>query len=170
MPLLWRLALPADLPAILAVAAAVHPTFPEDATVFAERLALYQAGCLVLADADADVVLGYVVSHPWIHLTPPPLNRSLGQIPPAPTTYYLHDLALLPEARGRGAAADGVRRILDHAAITNLPNASLVAVHDAGPFWARFGFSAVAPAAVPGLAEKLASYGEAACLMVKDLR
>jgi hypothetical protein len=39
---------PNDLPRVAEIAAAVHLSFPEDATVPAERLHLYPRGCLVL--------------------------------------------------------------------------------------------------------------------------
>ncbi len=45
---LWRAMTPGDLPAVLAIADVVHPDYPEDAAIFAERLALYPAGCRVL--------------------------------------------------------------------------------------------------------------------------
>ena len=168
LPLLWRPALPADLDAILAVAAIVHPGYPERPAVFAERLALSPDGCRVLARGDT--VVGYLISHPWTHLAPPPLDSLLGRIPIAATTYYLHDLALLPEARGAGAADAGVRALLADVAATDIPNASLIAVAGAEAFWIRFGFRAVDVEAHAGLRNRLTSYGETAILMVKHLR
>jgi ribosomal protein S18 acetylase RimI-like enzyme len=168
MPLLWRPALPTDLSAITRVAAAVHPGYPERPAVFAERLRLSPAGCRVLTQGTA--IVGYLLSHPWTHLAPPPLDSLLGRIPAAPTTYYLHDLALLPEARGQRAADVGVRALLADVATTDIPNASLIAVAGAGAFWIRFGFRAVEAAAHTGLRDRLACYGDTAILMVKDLR
>lgn len=168
MPLLWRPALPADLAAIVAVAAVVHPGYPERPAVFVERLALSPDGCKVLTRGDT--VVGYLISHPWAHLAPPPLDSLLGRIPTAPTTYYLHDLALLPEARGQRAAGAGVRALLTEVAATDIPNASLIAVAGAEAFWIQFGFRAVDAEAHAGLRDRLASYGDTAILMVKDLR
>src|SRR5450830_264049 len=45
----WRPMQISDLRGVLAVADEVHPAFPEDATVFEERLRLYPAGCLVFS-------------------------------------------------------------------------------------------------------------------------
>jgi hypothetical protein len=94
----------ADLPPVMAVAEKVHPAFPEDREVFAERLRLYAAGCLVF-HAGEDIA-GYVVSHPWLAMNPPALNSRLGMLPDHAETYYVHDVALLPELRGhrRGGA------------------------------------------------------------------
>ncbi|MFJ5368420.1 GNAT family N-acetyltransferase, partial [Bosea sp. CER48] len=60
----WRRMAPADLPAVMRIAAVVHPSYPEDEAVFAERLQLAAEGCHVLA-GDGDELLGYLVSHPW---------------------------------------------------------------------------------------------------------
>ena len=105
-----------------------------------------------------------MLSHPWTWGTLPPLNTLLKRLPPEPDTYYLHDLALLPAARGTGAAAMIVGDMLRHARGAGFASASLVAVNGSLPFWYKHGFREV-PA--PELVQKLASYGAAARLMVK---
>ena len=55
-------------------------------------------------------------------------------------TYYLHDLALLPKARGLGAAGDIVGIALAQATVAGFRTASLVAVNNSQPFWQRQGF------------------------------
>jgi hypothetical protein len=77
-----------DLPALLAVADIVHPAYPEDPAVFAERLNLYPEGCLVLEQGGK--AMGYAVSHPGAYGAPPALNSLLGALPDKPTTYYFH--------------------------------------------------------------------------------
>jgi len=154
----------ADLPHVLAVANQVHPAFPEDAEVFAERLRLYAQGCLVFANDDG--IAAYVVSHPWLANDPPALNTRLGRLPPRWETYYIHDIALLPELRGTGAAALAVAILLARAGKERLRTVSLVAVNDSAGFWARHGFRNVADAA---LARKLRGYGTAAMFMVREL-
>ena len=96
--------------------------------------------------------------------TLPALNMLLGAIPEAADTYYLHDLALLPAARGTGAAAMIVGDILRHARARGFAHASLVAVNGSLPFWYKHGFRVVD---APGLSGKLESYEAAARLMVK---
>jgi GNAT superfamily N-acetyltransferase len=155
---------PSDLPRVGAIAAAVHAAYPEDAAVFAERLRLYPAGCRVL-EADGPV-RGYVLSHPWRSGAPPALNSLLGALPKSPDTYYLHDLALLPEARGFGAGSAVVAALAEQARTKRLSTLSLVAVHGSAAFWRRHGFAAVEDAA---LAEKLRSYGADARFMVRRL-
>lgn len=160
----WRAMVPGDLPAVLAIADAVHPDFPEDPAVFAERLALYPAGCRVLDRGGG--ILAYVLSHPWAAASCPPLNRLLGALPDPAASYYIHDLALLPVARGSGAAPAIVTTLADHAAGLGLAAMSLVAVNGSAGFWRRQGF---AEADIPALAAKLASYGPEARFMRRDL-
>ncbi|XKH35702.1 GNAT family N-acetyltransferase [Azospirillum doebereinerae] len=93
----------ADLDAVLAVADVVHPDYPEDRAVFAERLALFPEGCR-LAERDGRV-LGYGVMHPGLLGVPPPLDAPLGALPAVADCLYLHDIALLPDTRGLGLGA-----------------------------------------------------------------
>ncbi len=160
----WRPMRPADLPAVNALAALIHPAYPEDAAVFAERLRLYPQGCRVLERHG--VLAAYVVSHPWLDRAPPALNVLLGELPAQPSTYYLHDLALLPVMRGSGASVQVVVALVDQARSEQLPSLSLIAVNGSAAFWQRQGFEAVVENA---LAEKLRSYGEDAQFMMRLL-
>lgn len=158
----WRQMLEADLEAVNAIADRVHVDYPEDAAVFRERLSLYPAGAFVLDSADG-VALGYALTHPWHFMKPPELDVLLGALPDLPSTYYIHDIAIVPEGRGAGAATEIVRQILAHARESGAPNVSLVAVNKSGAFWARHGFLVVSD---PSLDEKLKSYDEDARFMV----
>ncbi len=154
-----------DLGGVAGIAAAVHPAYPEDLAVFEERLTLHPAGCHVLIDAN-DALVGYVLSHPWLFGAPPALNVRLGRLPERPDTYYLHDIALLPLARGSGLANGMARSIVYEARAAGFPNVSLVAVNNSQAFWAKHGFR---PVDDPALRSKLASYDAEALLMVRDL-
>lgn len=160
----WRALTTLDLPSVEAIAAVVHPDFPEDPEIFAERQRLYPDGTRLLELAG--VPSGYIISHPWHFKSLPALNSRLGAIPPDASTYYLHDLALLNKARGTGAAAMIVGEIIDHARAAGFPNLSLVAVSGSHHFWHKHGFRVVK---VPELAETLASYELTARFMVKPL-
>jgi ribosomal protein S18 acetylase RimI-like enzyme len=160
----WRPMRPDDLAAVEAIADRVHEAYPEDPAVFAERLRLWPEGCWIYERGDAP--MAYVLSHPGSAFAPPPLNSLLGALPDRPTTYYIHDLALLPETRGQGAGSAVVAHLLDSARHAGCPELSLVAVNGSTGFWARHGF---APVDVPALAEKLKSYDEDACYMVRPL-
>lgn len=154
----------ADLPAVLDIAGRVHVNYPEDEAVVVERFQLYPAGCAVLAFGHG--LAGYALTHPWRYGAPPTLNMKLGAIPPRPTTYYVHDLALLPETRGTGAGAAMANAILAHARATGYDNASLVAVNGSVPFWSKVGFEVVDD---PALAAKLMTYDGDARFMVRKM-
>jgi len=151
-----------DLDGVLALADRVHPGLPESRAVFAERLALFPAGCIVLARAGG--VAGYAVSHPIRPAEPPRLDALLGRIPTGATQYYIHDLALAPEARGTGAAAAAVSRLL--LAAPPYPTTALVSVYGTAGFWERFGFRKSGE----DMAAKLAPYGAGAVFMVRANR
>lgn len=160
----WRGMTGYDLDAVAAIAAQVHPGFFESETVLAEKFSLYRNGCYLLEIGERPA--GYVLSHPWRLGDLPALNTLLGQIPADADTYYLHDLALLPLARGVGVAGKIVAALTRHAEAMNFASMSLVAVNGSQPFWTRQGF---AVADLPDLAEKLRGYEDAARYMVKAL-
>ena len=160
----WRALTTLDLPVVEAIAATVHPSFPEDLAVFAERLRLYPDGARLL-ELDG-VPAGYLLSHPWRLGKMPALNSLLGALPADADTYYLHDLALLNKARGTGAAAMIVGDMLRHAKAAGYGSMSLAAVNGSLPFWYKHGFRAVA---APDLAEELSGYEIAARFMIKPL-
>jgi GNAT superfamily N-acetyltransferase len=155
----------ADLPAIMAAAAEVHPDYPEGEAIFTERLALHPAGCLVLAGGKG--IGGYVLSHPWRFGQVPALDSLLGALPEDADAYYIHDLALLPVARGGGAASACVHRLAAHARASGFARMALVAVGNSAGFWQRQGFREAHDEA---LARKLASYDSAARYMIRDLK
>ena len=160
----WRGAAPADLGAIDFIARLVHPALPERPEVFAEKLRLFPAGCLVLARGPA--VLGYALSHPWGFPAVPALDGFLGALPENPCCLFLHDVAVLPEARARGAASALVPRLEAVARRQGLDALALVAVYGTRPFWERLGFRHVES---PTLPAAIGGYGPAAAYMARSL-
>lgn len=156
----WRPLKAEEIEAACTIADRVHLAYPEDDTVFLERQRLYPKGCALL-ELDG-VPMGYAVTHPWRYGQPPALNVLLGALPEAPTTYYIHDIALLPETRGSGAGSAIAEAVLAHARLAGFDNVSLVAVNGSVPFWSRLGFTIVSD---PALDAKLKSYDDAARFM-----
>jgi len=156
----WRPLTEADLPALARIAAEVHPDFPEEDAIFAERLALAPDWCFALSDGKR--LIGYVLSHPWVG-PPPKLNSLLGTLPSPATMAYVHDLALLPVARGGGHGIAIVNQLILLAKSSNISTMALVAVSGSAPFWERHGFRALPPS------PDLASYGPDARFMRLDL-
>ena len=159
---LWRPMTADDLDDVLTVAARVHPGLPERREVFSERAALFPAGALVLAEGGA--IGGYAVAHPIRSHAPPALDTLLGALVADADDLYIHDVAVLPERRGGGAASAAVTRLL--ALASPYPTSSLVSVYGTAPFWARFGFS---PSTVD-MADKIRPYGPGAIYMVRHNR
>ncbi len=160
----WRPMTKDDIAAVDAIAVRIHAALPEHPFVFAERQRLYPDGCFMLDLAGRPA--GYAISHPWHYLRPPSLNTLVERMPEDASTYYTHDVALLPEARGSGAGAAIADRLVHQARAAGLPNASLIAVYDAAPFWQRQGFQFIDD---PVLTHKLAGYGIEARMMVRLL-
>ncbi|MGY8663077.1 GNAT family N-acetyltransferase [Bradyrhizobium sp. UFLA05-109] len=161
----WRRAGPSDLPAIIAIAAALHPNLPERADVLAEKMSLFPEGCRVLIAGDD--VFGYGIAHPWTLHQIPPLDDFLQGLPPAPDCLYLHDVAVMPASRGSRIATSYIETLARLARTNGIEHLALVSVYDTSPFWGRHDFRVIAPDAA--LRVKLASYGDSARYMVRDL-
>jgi GNAT superfamily N-acetyltransferase len=150
-----------DMADVMRVADEIHRDLPEHEPVFRERLQLFPEGCLVLVQNDE--IGGYVVSFPIRRGRPPALNEMLGEIPQDADQYYIHDLAILPGFRGRGAATDGIAKTL--AVAKRYPTTCLISVYGTVPFWGRFGFT---PEPVgTAMEEKLRGYGADATYLTR---
>ena len=160
----WRPATPQDLDAVMAIQGVVHALLPERREVMAEKLRLCPEGCRILALGGE--VIGYGLSHPWRLGAVPALDAPLGAIPADADCFHLHDVALLPGARGEGAGRAFVNHVRAEARRRGIAALALVSVHGTVPLWGRLGF---AMRDLPGLAAKLGPYGADARYMVSDL-
>ncbi len=156
---LWRPMIVADLARVNQIADIVHVNYPEDPAVFANRLALFPDGCLMAGDGA--LVLGYCIAHPGVIGLPPALDCVLDSLPAQADCLYIHDVALLPEARGRklGVALAGLMEKVARA--HGFDRIGLTAVNNSDGFWGALGYE-------PQPCDKLASYG-AATYRVKRL-
>ncbi len=153
-----------DLARVERVADVVHPDYPEDDAVFAERLRLYSAGCLV-SEADG-VIQGYAIGHPCLFQHPPALNTLLGGLPRESDCFHIHDLALLPSARGQRLGDAAVDCFVQQARAMGLAHISLIAVGNSLTFWRRNGFEIADQATVRAC---VATYGDGALFMTRKL-
>lgn len=163
--MIWRALNSADCETIFIIGNQIHADYQEDRAVFESRFALYPEGCLGLEDNGT--LRGYAISHPWKLFDPPKLDTVLHTLPARPDTYYLHDLALLPEARGGGHAAQAIGFLARHAASQGYDNSTLVAVGGTTPFWERQGYRIQND---PVLSARLATYDENAAYMLRPLQ
>jgi len=160
----WRPAAAADLDEVERIGNAIHMTLQERPEVFANKLALFPQGCFVLTCNGT--LAGYGIAHPWALGSVPALDTLMAALPPSPTCLYVHDVVVLPAARGQGAAGVLVDLYAAVARQQELPSLALVSVYGTYVFWERFGFQATAG---PELADKLKSYGDTARYMRKSL-
>lgn len=155
MKALWRAMRREDLSAVMDIAAIVHVDYPERIEVFAERLDLFPRGCRVAEIGGTPV--GYGVTHPGLDRKPPSLDSLLGALPPVPEVFYLHDIALLPGARGTGLGGAALAEAEATARALGLGVLALTSTPSARGYWVKRGFVPVSDSV---LAAKLASYGE----------
>ena len=160
----WQPLLLSDMDLVNEIADGVHTGLPERPEVFAEKVKLFPAGCRKLI-LDNQIV-GYGISHPWRLGSIPPLDEFLESLPPAPGCLYIHDVVVIPAARGCGAAAQYVDYIHGLAVEMGIRALALVSVYGTDVLWGRFGFQTILH---DGLIHKLASYGATAKYMVKEL-
>jgi ribosomal protein S18 acetylase RimI-like enzyme len=164
MQFYWRNMQEDDLATVVKIAAELHPDFPEDKHIYAERLALYPNGCQIFEVNHQRV--GYVISHPWLDRQVPTLNSLLRALPTKPSTYYIHDVALLPAARGLGAVKQLLENFLSLAQVDGLSTMSLTAVNNSCGFWRSHGFVEIYD---PALQTQLKSYELDARFLCKNL-
>ncbi|PIT00861.1 acetyltransferase [Bradyrhizobium nitroreducens] len=160
----WRPARVSDFRAIVAIATQIHPDLPERPEVFMEKMQLYPPGCRVLVAENA--VAGYGLAHPWTQHQIPPLDGFLERLPENADCLYVHDVAVLPDRRG-GVARDYIAGIAELARASGIATLALVSVYATRPLWEHLGFRAVTADAA--LRAKLASYGEGATYMLRNL-
>lgn len=134
----------ADLAAVLAVQAACYPPAMQEAEDVVRARLLAAGPCTLVACADG-AVAAYAFAYPSRRGQVTPLD-AVFSLPAAPDTLYLHDLAVLPAAHGRGLAQALLARLFAWARAAGLRHAALVSVQDSQAFWEARGYRAHAAA------------------------
>jgi predicted N-acetyltransferase YhbS len=146
----------ADIAAVLQIQSVCYAELtPESNQSLHAKLSASPPTCLVALLEDE--VVGYLISLPWEFSNPPLLNAQTCRLPASPDCLYLHDLAVAPRARKSGAGRVLVEAFLAQLRGSSLGRASLIAVQNSAPYWARYGFRAVPPS--DALQARLSSYG-----------
>ena len=109
-----------------------------------------------------DTVCSYIIGLAVDEHSFPILNAPSIITPDNPTILYLHDLSVLPRARGKGISEALIQRLLKQS--QDFEQTMLIAVQDSLSFWQRYDFSPVDPTPW-GLEEKVLSFGDDAVLM-----
>jgi predicted N-acetyltransferase YhbS len=119
-----------------------------------------------LAATRGEVLIAYLLAHGWPGESPPPVGALLEQ-QGASDVLFIHDLAVSSAGRGSGIGRRLVDRALELAAQDGLTRAELIAVEGAASYWRRLGFAE--PATPAALAAKVASYGQEARWMTRNI-
>ena len=153
-----------DLEIFDSIANVIHSQLQERPDVFQEKFRLFPAGCRIFCLGEH--TLGYGIAHPWLLNNIPPLDTLLVSLPESPECLFIHDVVLLPEGRGHGAAGVYVDEMRIIARQSGLSSLALVSVYGTSPLWAALGFQVIDH---PDLAQKLMCYGDTARYMANYL-
>ena len=133
---MWRQMTLDDIQSVFNIAMDVWAEYGETLAIYKNKFLTAPQGCFVYTVNNN--IKGYVISHPWnIYFHPPPLNTHLLLV--EENCWFIHDIVVLPEYRGKGIADEIIRKILNNNSIV-----SLVAVNDEAnktkDFWMNYGF------------------------------
>lgn len=121
--------------------------------------------CKVVLDPENDIVLGYLLVHPWKPKDAPALNSLSTDENSEELNYiryknlFIHDFALGDTLQGQGTAIPLIQDFLQQAKAKGIKSISLVAVQDSVLFWEKFGFR------TEPISKDLSSYGDDAQFM-----
>lgn len=132
---MWRHMSIEDVPSVCSIAMYIWAGYGESPAIYENKYRASPKGCYVYDDNNE--IKGYVISHPWNILTPPQLNKPLIEV--EVNCWFIHDIVVLPECRGRGIGDEIIQKIL-----ADNPIVSLVECDDENvktiDFWLRYGF------------------------------
>lgn len=161
---IWRQAASRDLYLIDRIGNEAHGDLPERLEVFIEKFKLFPEGHRVLDRKG--LIEGYGIAHPWSMGSVPPLDTFLDELPANPQCLFIHDIVILPQARGHRASEKFVEFVATLARSRDIPYLALVSVYDTHSMWGDYGFNVVDNLSLSG---KLKSYGGTARYMILRL-
>ena len=112
-----------------------------------------------------ELVVGYVVSFPWVFGEIPDLDGAEYPVPPSADSLCIHDMAVTPTVRKVGAAKHMLNTVLASAKHRGYKRIFLVAIQGASSYWMRHGFKVVH--AGESIKRGLSAYGQDAVFMAK---
>lgn len=153
-----------DIDAVLAIQSEYYSgKLVEPGAVIRNRLAMFPDTAWVAQDADG--VCAYLAGCRTILGTVIVLGEDFPQ-QSAPTSLYLHDMAVSRRVAGRGIGAGLVALAWQQARDDGLASSSLVAIPSAQTYWLQKGYREMPPATPQHLAS-LATYGAQARFMAR---
>lgn len=116
-----------------------------------------------------DQIVGYIICFPYELGEIPKNNAPFEANLKRPDCFYIHDVTLIPEARGQGLAQLLIESAFNQAKDLGFTKVSLVSVGQSGNYWDKLGFIKY-PQTTQEILQKLhSSYDEKSRLMVKDI-
>jgi GNAT superfamily N-acetyltransferase len=154
-----------DWPAIMAIQAQCYVELaPESLGVMQSKWRTSPTSCVVFERQGR--VLAYALVHPWQRGDAPSLNTEIsGQIDA--NCWYLHDMAIAPNAQGMGIGKQLFTYVVNQAKALTVKGIGLVAVQGAQTYWQQQGFKADITSAK--LTQSLDSYPDGACYLYLPL-
>ena len=125
-----------DIPAVCEIQAGAYSSIYEPPETFAAYLRAFPVGSVVAVANNA--LVGYGVGHPWLKGVPPPLDITELELPPTPTCFHVHDIAV--KVKGANVGRRLLRQLVEVAAEEELEVLDLIAVEGADTYWHQFGF------------------------------
>lgn len=160
----WLPLSPSDFQDVDRIAQAIHVDIYERTEVLFDKVSFFPQGCRKFAREGE--ILGYAIAHPWFINEIPQIDEFLPKRGEAPDCLFLHDVAVLPEARGSNAAGEFLALLRPLARARGLRFLACVSVYGTDRLWSRFGFTVISR---PEIDAKLASYGATAKYMVAPI-
>jgi len=149
-----------DWPRILVIQRECYTEeFRESLSALQSRWRVAPATCFVAENKTG--VIGYALSHPWIHTDIPDLGIPLSHLIGS-DLLYVHDVAVSTAARGTGTAALLIQTLIAHATTVHAGRMALTSVQGSAPYWEKYGFEIV------DTARGLKGYGKEAIYMTKN--
>lgn len=167
MSLTIRNTLQEDLAGIMAIQQHCYSDLTEPDDILLKRWQTHaETNWLALSSGKP---LGYLIAYPSLYGNVTRLGAEFESYADA-DVLYLHDMAVSPQARGLGIAAELLQYAQQYATDSGLSTLALVAVQGSVPYWSRYGFSVVT-AVDTQMQQALDSYiGQQAVYMVKSLQ
>lgn len=150
-----------DVSEILNVQSLCFPSVePESAKSFSNKIKQSPDTCWGIFKQNK--LKAYLIALPWVAGSP--LNLNQEDVTCAnPNCLYLHDLAVLKEMQGSGAAQTLLSCFFEALRSSSFRRAALVAIQGSKPYWQRHGFQTQATS--KAVNDKLDSYGTEAFYM-----
>lgn len=137
----------------------------ESDEVIHQRFARFGGDFLVIKDGAN--IAGYALCFPWKLGDVPAHNKPFADILPEADSFFLQDISLHHDYRGRGLAGDLLQNIYSRAKEKGFIYLALVAVAQSGDYWDRQGFTEFAELPPEKQDYIKQQYGKGARLMLR---